>query len=336
MIKRLELFLGPGRLRLLVGLLLGTGLGNVTLGFFVDQFTWVPAVQTIFALTFVFGTIFIIGSALDPFERGRYASIFLPALGLVFIGLFFAPGLWLLLVGGAVGWVIAGLFIFRPRGPMEYQKAVKHLRRSEFSEAVKMMDTIIKAEPQQINHYRFRAEILRLWGKLDRARKDYRKIIKLAPDSPEGYNGLSEVELQADRLEPALQAAQQAYDLAPDQWVTAYNLGLIEDRLGHSEAAIEHLQKALTAKIPDPQQSQLYPLLMHLFMARAYARLGDSDAVAVHVDKLLDYQNGLKRWKLILNSDQAEPLQNVLSDDVALAEALMNDPQSVDLLVADA
>ena len=118
---------------------------------------------------------------------------------------------------------------------MEYQQAVKHLRKSEYAEAVKSMDSLIKQEPRDPNHYRFRAELLRLWGKLDRAKKDYQRMTELDPKSAVGYNGLAEVYLQAGDYDDALEAGQRAAELAPDEWVALYNLGMIEDRLGRSQ-----------------------------------------------------------------------------------------------------
>ena len=54
------------------------------------------------------------------------------------------------------------------------------------------------------------------------------------PRSP--HNGLAEVELQAGRFEAAQKAAHKAQELAPQEWVAAYNLGMIEDRLANHAA----------------------------------------------------------------------------------------------------
>ncbi len=182
------------------------------------------------------------------------------------------PQFALALIGAAAGWIVAGAFLFRARAPMEYQKAVKHLRKSEYAEAVQTMDILIKSEPRDPNHYRFRAELLRLWGKLDKARKDYQRMTELDPQSAVAYNGLAEVYLQSGDYDPALEAAQRAAELAPDEWVAYYNLGMIEDRLERSPDVIEHLERALALKVPDAR----HRLLMYLYIARANARLGNA------------------------------------------------------------
>jgi tetratricopeptide (TPR) repeat protein len=224
-----------------------------------------------------------------------------------------------ILLGAAAGWIVAGVFIFRGRMPLHYQKAIRHLRKNEYADAVAIMDEAIAAEPEQANHYRFRAEILRLWGKLDRARRDYLRMTELDPQSAVAFNGLAEVQLQAGKYADALGAGQRAAELAPDEWVALYNLGMIEDRLSESAQVIEHLQKALDLKVPDAR----HRLLIHLYLARAHARLGDGAAAQAEVIELRKHSAGLREWEKILASDQAETLRAVIGDDVQAAEALM-------------
>jgi len=55
-------------------------------------------------------------------------------------------------------------------------------------------------------------------------------------------------------------------------WVAAYNLGLIEDRLGDPEAVIDHLETALASGLSDR-----YQLLARLWLARNHHRAGSDD-----------------------------------------------------------
>ncbi|GAB4508516.1 MAG: hypothetical protein OHK0046_01190 [Anaerolineae bacterium] len=328
MFKQFQLFLGQERLRALVLLLGLTGLFSLILNTVVEDYDWVRPAQTILAFVFLIGAAIIIGTRLDPFERGRWASLLVPALGAVALGAFVIPQYLGLLVGASIGWVVAGIFIFRPRGPMAYQQAVKHLRRSEYADAVKVMDEVIKDDPNQPNHYRFRAEILRLWGKLDRARRDYEKMIQIDPESAVAYNGLAEVLLQAGQYAQAQTAALKAYELAPDEWVAAYNLGMIEDRLGDAPNALRHLDLALNTKVPDAR----HRLLIHFYRARAHARLGDFEAARAAVEIIKKQRGGLNEWQMILESEQAETLRAVLAADIQAAEALVNDEMTVEAL----
>lgn len=329
MFRRFVLFLGPARLRALFLLLALTGLTSLILNVAADEADWVRSAQTVLALVFVGGSIWIIGGRLDRFERGRMLGLLAPAAVAVIIGTLFLPQWSLLFIGLAVGWVLAGMFIFRPRGPMEYQQAVKMMRKSEYADAVKIMDGLIKVDDENPNHYRFRAEILRLWGKLDRARRDYEKMAQIDPESAVAYNGLAEVLLQKGEYAAARDAAYRANELAPGEWVALYNLGMIEDRLRESQAVVEHLQAALALKVPDAR----HRLLIHLYLVRAYARLDDLASAEEHVKQLKRLNNGLDEWQLIVDSPQAGTLRAVIGDDIALARQLIHDETGLQALV---
>lgn len=72
------------------------------------------------------------------------------------------------------------------------------------------MDELISDEPTVAQHYKFRAEVLRLWGKLDRAIRDYQKMTELAPDLPVGFNGLAEVHLQRGSFPAAVESGAES------------------------------------------------------------------------------------------------------------------------------
>ncbi len=317
MMKRLTLFLGPARLRAIFLLLAITGLLSLILNAVTAD--WVRPVQSLLALTFIIGAAGIVWTSLDAYDRGRWLSTMLPAIGAVLIGFLFLPQYALLFMGAAVGWVVAGIFLFNPGGPMQYQQAVKHLRKNEYEDAVRIMDKLIREEPKNPNHYRFRAEVLRIWGKLSRAKRDYKTMTELAPDSAVAFNGLAEVYLQSGEYPVAHDAALKAYELAPGEWVASYNLGMIEDRLGESSAAVEHLNESLKAKVPDVR----HRLLIYLYLVRAHARLGDFEQASADLTLLKKQRDGLKEWETIFSSDQAETLRQVIEDDVRTAEALI-------------
>jgi tetratricopeptide (TPR) repeat protein len=319
MIDRLRLFLGPARLRALFLLIAGTGLASLILNAAGRTDPVINIVQLALAITAVVGSGWIVLGRMPPVERNRWLAILAPAFGLVILGIVALPQFGLALVGGAVGWVIAGMFIFRVRTPPGYRTAIKALRKNKLEAAVSAMDEVIRDEPDNPSHYRFRAELLRLWGKLDRARRDYLKMIELSPESAEAYNGLAEVNLQAGDFERAHEAALKAVDLVSGNWVALYNLGMIEDRLGDSEAVIDHLTKALLLKVPEVR----HRLLIHLYITRAHVRLNDLPAANEALAELRRQRSGLEEWQKILEHEQAATLRAVLGDDVATAAALL-------------
>lgn len=327
MVRSLITFLGIGRIQALIALFALTGLTSAVLNSVADESTWARDGQTVLVAVWLFGTIGIIISAMDAFERGRWIGILVPAGGAVILGLLF-PSLLGLMLGLAVGWVIAGGLIFRPRSPQEYRSAVRHLRKGRYKEGVEEMTALIKRQPEEPAHYRFRAELFRVWGRLDRARRDYQKMIELAPDMAVAWNGLAEVELQSGNYPEAEQAAVKALELAPSAWVAAYNLGMIQDRTGDAENAVRNLKAALDAKVPDAR----HRLLIHLYMARGYARLGDEEAAQAALKQLRRHGGGLNQWQVILQSEQAETLRNVIADDIALIERILYEDADVEQL----
>ena len=331
MIDRFRLFLGPARVRAFVLLLGITGLLSLVLSAIAPQPEWIPAAQTGLALLFFVGAAFIVGGRMTREERARWFSILGPSVGALVLALTVLPQFALPLAGAAAGWLIAGFFVFRSRAPRAFTDAIKCLRKSDYEGAARLMDGLIKDEPANPDFYRFRAEVFRLWGKLDRARRDYQKMTELAPDSAVAFNGLAEVLLQSGKYGEARAAALTAYELAPDEWVAAYNLGMIEDRLAEPQAVVEHLTQALTHKIPDVR----HRLLIHLYLARAYARLGSLDAAQREIELLKQHRNGLEEWQSLLEHEQAAALRQVLADDIALTEKLISGRADVVMLAGD-
>jgi tetratricopeptide (TPR) repeat protein len=319
MIKRFTDFLGPARLQTLFLLLAVTGLLSLILNAVnAEENPWAVPVQTVLAAVALVGAAIIIGGKMEPYERARWTAILLPAVVAFGLAATVFQSISLLLVGGGFGWIVAGLLLFRSKAPVEYKQAVRHLRKNEYAEAVKIMDGVIKDDPDDPNHYRFRAEILRVWGKLDRAKRDYVRMTEIAPDSAVAFNGLAEVNLQSGNYATALTAGQKAAELAPDEWVALYNLGMIEDRLRQSHEVIEHLSQALKLRVPDAR----HRLLIHLYLARAYARTGNATAATDQAAAIRKLSGGLDEWQKILASDQAETLRAAIGDDVAAAQAI--------------
>ena len=326
-VERFRNFLGEGRFWMLVGLLITTGIASFVLA--IINYEQTITTQTVLALGAIVGTALIIGSRMSGEQRIHWLAILAPSLGMVVLALLFFPQYLLAASGAAAGWVVAGMMIFgRRNAPIQYRDAIKSMRKGDYKAAVTTLDDLIKSEPDNPNHYRLRGRVLRLWGKTGRARHDYEAMIKHATQDgikAEAYNELSELELQAKNYDKALEAAQKAFNLLPKDWVAAYNLGMIQDRLGQSEAAISSLQHALDAKVKDAR----HRLLIHLWLARAYSRLGEADKAQAALDNLKKERKSLAEWQQMLAVQEATELRNVLGADVELAQQLVNDEVDV-------
>ena len=321
MLRRFQLFLGPRRYKAFVGLLVVTGFGSLALTFGAGDASWTTSIQTLLLALFVAGAGWLILGRLPREERFRWLAIILPAAIGVLIASLALPHLTGLFVGAALGWVVAGIFVFNSFGAsQDYKRAVKAMRRGDYAAAIESISAQIKRQPERGEHYRFRGELYRLAGKLGAARKDYRRMIALDENNAVAWNGLAEVELQARRFKEARQAGQKALELAPAEWVAAYNMGMIDDRLGDSEAAIDHLQAALTLKMPDSR----HRLLAHLYLARAAARAGDVELADKALRDMKREKAGLEEWRMIIEQKEATALRQVLSRDIELAGALLS------------
>ncbi len=278
---------------------------------------WVVPVQNGLMLLALVGAVAIPASRLDPIDRQPLLVAVVPLLLGLALGLFL-PQFMFWFLGAGVGWLIVSLVILRRNVRREYQQAIRHLRKDEYDEAIEIITRLIKVEPNDTRHYRFRADLYRLKGQPAQALKDYGRIIKLEPDSSVGYNGLAEIHLQQGEYEAALEAAQQAYAREPEQWAMPYNLGMIEDRLGLAAEARQHLQEALAARPADSR----HRLLIRLWLARAALRLDDPAGAQAQIEALRREQRGLQEWDTIFASEQSRSLRAVLADDIMLARAL--------------
>lgn len=95
-------------------------------------------VQSALMLIAAFGSAAMAIVTMECEDRQRWIALLVPALGLIVLGVFFLPNWALALVGAAIGWIVAGLIVFRGRGPIEYQKAIstsapQRVRRSRQS-----------------------------------------------------------------------------------------------------------------------------------------------------------------------------------------------------------
>lgn len=315
MIRQLNRWLGKERSWLLIGALIATGLGSVAITVLADNSDWALPAQTLLVIIFLGVAGAVVGSKLPPPARLKLGVTIGPALGLALAGMLVSSEIFPLMLGLAFGWLLAAQFIIRDRMPTEYKASIKALRREDYSQAVKSITELIDKEPKNANHYHFRAALNRLGGQTSAAIHDYRKVVELLPDRAMGYHGLSEIYLQQGKFENAHTNAKKAYELEPNEWVGPYNLGMIEDRLGNSQAVIDNLAIVINKGLPDSR----HRLLTYLWMARAHHQLGDNDAANEDLAKLRKEQKGLKDWKVILDDVQGQTVRDILGKDVDLA-----------------
>jgi tetratricopeptide (TPR) repeat protein len=327
-INRFISWLGPSRAWAIFGLLASTGLVSLMLNAAQPRPAWATLAQSISFLIFFFGAVIIVLSRFNGGERRQMILLIGPAATALGLGFLFPQ-----VAGGAIvvagGWLVIAPIAFRSRVRREYQMAIKLMRKNDYDAALAVMNDLIKAEPNEADHYRFRAELQRLLGRVKRAIADYEKVAEIRPGDGVGFNGLAEVHLQAGDLKKALHYGQQALAKAPNQWTTLYNLAMIEDRLGLWAEARTHSQSALGKKISVSR----HRLLAKLWLLRAAINL-EAEAEALSAWQSLGKEKaGLREWQKIFAEDQSGVLKEVLDADVAMAEKLLAADQNLETLI---
>lgn len=331
MLRAFAQWLGPRWTAALIGLVAVALAGGIALQAAYPGAEWRPAAQVALVWLALAGLAVALLMRVSPARRGRVLLAFAPGLALIASGIV-APDLAVFFVGAGIGWMAATQLALRSPTNMTYQTAVRHLHRSEIPEAIAVMDGLIKDQPGDAEHHRFRAELYRLNGALDRARRDYERAVRLAPDAPSGYLGLAELSVQQGKLDRARDYAEQALARDPSGWLAAYNLGLIADQQGNAAEAILYLERALSARIPDAR----YRLLAYLWLARAYLRRGQIPAARRELEALKKHAGAVGEWRVIFASEQAAPLRELLADDVNLAARLIDGAAPLEALAAPA
>ena len=115
MIKRVQIFLGPRRFRVFLALLGSTGLASLALTVLAQGSPIATGIQSLLLVTFILGSSVLVLGRLPIEERLRWLAIIVPSALAIIIGSLALPHLTGLFVGAGLGWIVAGIFIFRGR-----------------------------------------------------------------------------------------------------------------------------------------------------------------------------------------------------------------------------
>lgn len=240
-------------------------------------------------------------------------------LGLLLMLALLLPEQAILFAGAAAGWALAVTYLFRSRERMQYQKAIRHMRRGEYEQGIRIMDSLIDEGPDSLDYRQIRAQLYRLSSDLQRAAADYEWMVARGLGAVPACIGLAEINIRQGDYDQAREHARAALNRDANNWAAAYDLGLIEDRQGSADAAVTALEAALKAGIPHSR----FRLLARLWLARSYHRLGRDDDAEKQIALLRREKKGLREWQTILESDQGAVLRDLLEYDVQLAQELV-------------
>lgn len=84
---------------------------------------------------------------------------------------------------------------------------------AKFDRAVELFTQLIAAEPEELNHYLWRAQAYQRWDKPAKAREDFGAAVRMAPMKQEPYLQRSKFAHAQGQLEPALADCARAIEL---------------------------------------------------------------------------------------------------------------------------
>jgi tetratricopeptide (TPR) repeat protein len=116
---------------------------------------------------------------------------------------------------------------------------------SDAGKEIEARSALARLEPSEKDHFRRLGQLYRAQGKAEEAKKAYRSVLQLSSNDMEANRALGEITFTernyADATKYFAAVVQQKNDDAP----ALHMLGMSEYRLGQSEAAIGHLDRAV-------------------------------------------------------------------------------------------
>lgn len=243
--------------------------------------------------------------------------ILAPAFGLMLLGWLFFPEWLMPLMGASIGWLVVVAFLLRKQVPAAQRNAIRQWRRGDHSAAIRSLDELIRHSDED-HHRLLRAQIMLSWGKPGRAERDIREVCHRQPENAAAHNLLAEARIQAGDYDSAGEAGERALALAPQDWVAAYNLGMIADRQQDAEKTIAMLRCAQGLQI----SAQRHRALTWLWLARAHCRLGEESVARECLQQLRAEKKAIAEWLRLLSEDAAQPLRVLVAEDVTLAQQM--------------
>lgn len=168
-------------------------------------------------------------------------------------------------------------------------KGYEHLARyysatGRLQEAIDTYETAVAARPQAAQLYHLLGVLYELGGEKQKAIANYEQAVRRAPNLGEAKNNLAYMFAESGKsLDRALELAQEAKALLPDNANAADTLGWVLYKRGVPGAAISYLREAEATS--DPGSSTLGLVRYHL--ALAYKSNGENEEAAATLERAL-------------------------------------------------
>jgi len=175
---------------------------------------------------------------------------------------------------------------FAPDDLSGYQRLARYYARTgRLEETTRTYEKAIEVNPDQGQIHHFLGVLYELSGDRERAIQRYEEAIRYGPDLAEAKNNLAYIYADSGQnLDRALDLAQDAKALLPDNPSVADTLGWVLFKRGVPSAAIGYLKEAEAAT--KPGDASLGVVRFHL--AQAYEANGDPEDALAALDRALE------------------------------------------------
>jgi Tfp pilus assembly protein PilF len=159
-----------------------------------------------------------------------------------------------------------------------------YARTGRSQQTIETYEQALEVKPDQPQVHHFLGVLYEHGGQVDRAVEHYEQAIRYEPNLGEAKNNLAYIFAErGENLDRALDLAQEAKALMPDNASAADTLGWVLYRRGVPSAAIGYLKEAAAGFPPgDPNLG-----LVRHHLALAYEAAGDAENARVAVEEAL-------------------------------------------------
>jgi tetratricopeptide (TPR) repeat protein len=173
-----------------------------------------------------------------------------------------------------------------PDDPSGYQRLARYYARTgRLEETARTYEKALEVNPDQGQLHHFLGVLYELSGDRERAIERYEEAIRLGPELAEAKNNLAYIYADSGQnLDRALDLAQDAKALLPDNPSVADTLGWVLFKRGVPSAAIGYLKEAEAAT--KPNDASLGVVRFHL--AQAYEANGEAEYALAALDRALE------------------------------------------------
>ncbi|MEW6363558.1 MAG: tetratricopeptide repeat protein [Acidobacteriota bacterium] len=137
--------------------------------------------------------------------------------------------------------------------PLDVARGLVEAR--QYSDALPILDERLAGAPDDARALALRGAANRGLGRLDYARSDYDRLVKLHPTEPEPWFWLATIDRWAGRAEAAVAEYGQAIELRACNLDALKGRALVHRHAGNTTGAMEDLQSALRCKPGDAEAS---------------------------------------------------------------------------------